>query len=251
MASAYGSLERNATSHEVSHGRVRNELIPACTLADMASTQLRSVSPEPQPFVASAELDGPEGNELLTATNGAVLIVLLAVLGLTIVAIGRLLSVHLFVGLVFVGPLALKLASTGYRFARYYTGAAAYRLKGPPLTPLRLIAPIVVASTLVVVGSGIALLLAGPGSRDTLLPIHKISFFVWLAFMAVHVLAHLPGVASALRLDVAGIPPAPGASRQATRTLLLASALVGGVVLAVLLIPDYGAWLNAHAGHHR
>jgi hypothetical protein len=216
----------------------------------MASTHLRSVSADLQPFTVSGELDGPEGNELLTATNGAVLIVLLAILGLTIVAIGRLLSVHLFVGLVLVGPLALKLASTGYRFTRYYTGAAAYRLKGPPPTPLRLIAPIVVASTLVVVGSGIWLLLAGPGSRDTLLPIHKISFFVWLAFMAIHVLAHLPGVAGALRLDVAGVAPSQGASRQAARTLLLASALVGGLLLAVLLIPEYGAWLHAHGGHH-
>ena len=33
----------------------------------------------------------------------------------------QLLWVHLFVGMVLIGPVLLKMASTGYRFARYYT----------------------------------------------------------------------------------------------------------------------------------
>jgi hypothetical protein len=32
--------------------------------------------------------------------------------------------------------------------------------------------------------SGIWLLFAGPSSRDTVLPIHKVSFIVWVAFTA-------------------------------------------------------------------
>src|SRR5581483_1620348 len=84
---------------------------------------------------------GTAGNELLTVATGAVLIVLLAVLGVTILALGRLLWVHLFVGMLLIGPLALKLSSTGYRFARYYTRNPRYRRAGPPDTPLRLIAP--------------------------------------------------------------------------------------------------------------
>jgi hypothetical protein len=59
---------------------------------------------------------GTDGNELLTSMTGAVLIVLLAVLGVTIVRIGQLIWLHLFVGLVLLGPVAAKLASTGYRF---------------------------------------------------------------------------------------------------------------------------------------
>src|SRR6478672_6065648 len=92
---------------------------------------------------------GTAGNERLTAAAGALLIVLLAVIGVTIIQLGPLLSVHMFVGMVLLGPLALKLASTGYRFARYYTANPRYRRKGPPLLPLRLLAPIVVLSTLV------------------------------------------------------------------------------------------------------
>ena len=48
--------------------------------------------------------------------------------------IGQLLWLHLFVGLLLIGPVVLKLASTGYRFARYYTNDAVYRRKGPPET---------------------------------------------------------------------------------------------------------------------
>ena len=41
---------------------------------------------------------GTDGNERLTSMAGAILIVLLAVLGVTILRIGQLIWVHLFVG---------------------------------------------------------------------------------------------------------------------------------------------------------
>ena len=55
---------------------------------------------------------------------------LLAVLGVTIVRLRPLLSEHLFVGMLLVPPVLLKMGSTGYRFARYYTGDRSYRRKG-------------------------------------------------------------------------------------------------------------------------
>src|SRR6266700_2655738 len=45
---------------------------------------------------------------------------------------GRLPGLHMFVGLLLIPPVALKLASTGYRFVRYYTASPAYRRKAPP-----------------------------------------------------------------------------------------------------------------------
>jgi hypothetical protein len=64
---------------------------------------------------------GADGNARLTGTVGVVLIALLAVEGVTILFIRPLISMHVFVGLLLVPPVALKLASTGWRFARYYT----------------------------------------------------------------------------------------------------------------------------------
>src|ERR1700733_3322571 len=108
------------------------------------------------------------GNERLTVITGLILIVLLAAVGVTIVRIGQLLWLHLFLGLVVIGPTCLKLASTGYRFVRYYTGDEAYRRKGPPAPVLRGLAPLVVFLTMAVFVTGVALLLLGPGSRDPL-----------------------------------------------------------------------------------
>src|SRR4051812_2725698 len=102
---------------------------------------------------------GIDGNKRLTVQAGAGLFVFLAALGVTIVGIGRLLWLHLFLGVLLIGPLAVKLASTGYRFARYYTGAAAYARNGPPPLVLRSMAPLLVLDTLVVFASGVALLI--------------------------------------------------------------------------------------------
>lgn len=188
---------------------------------------------------------GTTGNERLTTAVGATLIVLLAVIGVTILRIGQLLSVHMFVGMLLVGPVLLKMSSTGYRFFRYYTANPRYRRKGPPTLALRLLAPMVVLSTLVVFGTGVVLLFAGPSSRSTWFPIHKDSFFVWGAFMALHVLGHLPSMPAVLRADYS---PSERLSSDVTgrtgRVLALSGALVAGVVLAVLVIPDFGPWLN-------
>jgi hypothetical protein len=189
---------------------------------------------------------GTDGNEQLTAIAGVLLLALLAVLGVTIVRIGQLLWLHLFLGLLLIGPVVLKLASTGYRFARYYLASAAYRLKGPPHLLLRGLAPVLVVTTLAVFATGVLLLVDGPGSRDQLLLWHKVSFIVWLVAMAPHVLGHLVELPAALRLRRNAGPAATGGG--AGRAIALASAIAGGAVLAMVLLPDFAAW-TAAAGH--
>ncbi len=207
---------------------------------------------------------GTEGNEQLTAMTGVVLLIALAALGVTILRIGQLIWLHLFLGLALIGPVAVKLASTGYRFVRYYSGNHAYRRKGPPLALMRAIAPVVVASTVVVFLTGILLLADGPGERADWLLAHKASFIVWLAFTALHVLGHLAEFPRSLR--AAKFHPRPGASATgpaardraglvatgtAARWIVLAGAIVGGLILALVLIPEFASW-TAHGaiGHH-
>jgi hypothetical protein len=189
---------------------------------------------------------GPDGNELLTAVNGGILIVLLAVLGFTIPQLRQLIWLHLFLGLLLIGPVLLKMVSTGYRFAHYYARDPEYRRKGPPDIVLRLSAPIVVLSTIGVFVTGIGLLIAGPANRNPMLMLHKVTFIVWIVFMSLHVLGHLPAVANALGIGpreqihhVGGTPGTTG------RWIALTGAMVGGLVLAVVLIPEFAAW-TAH-----
>jgi hypothetical protein len=146
----------------------------------------------------------------------------------------------------------LKMASTGYRFALYYAGNWSYRRKGPPELALRLMAPAVVVSTVVVFVTGIMLLIQGPRGRGQLVEIHKVSFIVWLVFTAMHVLGHLqamPGsLRAARRVESSAIPHPGGAGRW----IALVTALAAGLVLAMVLIPDFAAWTarGAFPHHH-
>jgi hypothetical protein len=178
---------------------------------------------------------GAAGNARLTALAGAALVVLLAVEGATIPFIRPLLSVHVFVGMLLLGPVALKLASTGYRFARYYAGAREYVAQGPPAPLLRvLVAPVLVLTTLTLFATGV-LLLASPG-RGAVLGLHKASFVVWFGACGVHVLAY--GLRTLRHLG--GRDP----GGRALRLAVLAAALAGGLVVAVATYHLAGPWLH-------
>jgi hypothetical protein len=192
---------------------------------------------------AAPRTGGVAGNARLTAAVAVALLILLAAEGVTIPFIGQLLGPHMFIGLLLIPPVALKLASTGYRFARYYTNDQPYVQKGPPPLILRVLAPGVVLTTIAVFGTGVALLFAGPPS-STLIFAHKASFIAWIALMALHVLGHLlelPSLASAdwrrhgpreARLAGAGM-----------RASLLAAAIAGGVALGFLALSVGKPWL--------
>jgi hypothetical protein len=183
---------------------------------------------------------GTEGNEILTSAAAAVLVGLLVAEGITIVRMRGLLSAHMFIGLVLIGPVLLKLGSTGYRMVSYYAGSRAYRSAGPPLLPLRLMAPVLVASTIAVFASGVLLLIAGHKSGGVL-TIHKLSFILFGVVLAVHFLAYVPRVVRSLLADwgAARRQAVPGAD---ARAMLVAAAVGGGVALAVALLPTIHAY---------
>ncbi len=201
-------------------------------------------------LLARLTAGGTAGNEKLTAATGAVLLVLLAALGVTIIRRGALLNEHMFLGMLLIGPVALKLSSTGYRFVRYYSGNPRYHAKGPPTLGLRLIAPIVVASTVAVFATGGVLLVGGPAVRQPFSALHKASFIIWLAFTALHVVGHLGELPRALRAAdrTRERPWADHGSGRGGRTLALSGSLVLGTVLAILVIPLFASWAGFHHG---
>jgi hypothetical protein len=189
---------------------------------------------------------GVDGNERLTAATGVVLVVLLAALGVTILSIGPLIWWHVLLGMLLIPPVLLKLGSTGWRFVRYYTGAPEYVRRGPPLPLLRLMAPLVVAATLAVFATGVALLVVGPG-EGFLVGLHKASFVVWLAVTGVHVLVHLREIPRLVAADWRrrlAVRTEPGVSGIAWRRLLLAATLVVGAVLAIATVRYAQPWVH-------
>ena len=184
-------------------------------------------------------LGGVAGNARLTSLAGALLIVLLAVEGATIPFLGSLLSVHIFVGMLLLGPVALKLAATGYRFARYYAHSPAYVRHGAPLPLMRVVvAPVLVLSTLTLFGTGV-LLLAIP-QRGALLGLHKASFIVWFGATAIHVLVYAVRAGTWASADLRG----RRVGGEWLRLAVLVLALGAGVAIAVVTFPLASPWLH-------
>jgi hypothetical protein len=193
---------------------------------------------------------GPDGNERLTAAAAAVLFLLLAAEGVTIVLLRPLFSAHVFIGMLLIPPVALKLGSTGWRFMRYYRSDPEYRRKGPPLLPLRLLAPLVVASTVGVFATGVALLVVGPAG-GIVLGLHKASFAVWLVATGIHVLAYLRRIPALAAADWRpGRAATGGVGGSLSRRLLLAGTLVAGAILAIATVRYAQPWVHWIAAHH-
>ena len=201
--------------------------------------------------IGSLNGGGTDGNERLTTVTGVILIVMLAAIGFTIPQLHQFIWMHLFVGFLLIGPVLLKVATTGYRFVRYYTHDPAYRRKGPPEIVLRLIAPIVVLSTIGVFATGVGLIIVGPADRNPMLLLHKVTFIVWVVFTSLHILGHLPAVGRTLGVGRDRVEVGAGA---AGRWIALTGAIVAGLVLAVVLIPEFAAWTGhgvfVHHHHH-
>ena len=171
---------------------------------------------------------GSGGNEQLTAIVAALLVPLLLAEAATLLNIRSLLTVHAFIGMLLVPVVAVKLASAGWRMIRYYAGREEYVRRGPPQLAIRLVvAPVLVASTVVLFGTGVALL-ALDRAQGSLVGLHKASFVVWGGAFGLHFLTRAGLLWRALRRRVPGL-----SLRLAAATL----SIVAGVALATLTLP--------------
>jgi hypothetical protein len=213
----------------------------------LASAVVESQVVAPAPARAAAA--GVEGNSRLTASAAVVLLVLLAAEGATLVAIHALVKPHVFLGFALIPPVALKAGSTIYRFARYYGGNPGYRRKGPPHILLRVLGPAVIALTVLLLGSGVALGTTHGNLQQSVLFVHKASFVLWFGAMTMHVLGH---VLETLRVGprdwTAGTAAAPRVTGAALRRWSVAGSVVAGLALGTWGLAALGPW-SGHLSH--
>jgi len=210
----------------------------------------RAVEEEGRP--SSSERLNPDGNERLTAAVGLVLIVLTVVeLATVVFGLRQFLSLHVFVGLALIPPVLLKLASTGWRFTRYYARSEAYRSRGAPQLSMRLLAPLLVAATVVVFGSGVAMGILHGRSLSLARQLHGPASVAWMLLLGVHVLAYLRRAIVGATEDVATVSRASVRGAKG-RTFLLVGAIVAGIAAAAGALPVQHHWLHLPPKHdHR
>lgn len=195
---------------------------------------------------------GPAGNAQTTAALGLLILVLFLAELVTLLDVGGLISWHIAIGVILVPPTLTKCGTTGWRIVRYYAGARPYRRAGPPPMPLRVLGPFVIATTIAVLGSGLALLPLGPdtgrtplfsalGREISPLTIHQGTFILWCVATGLHVLAR---TVHAVQLLTKSRP----AGTTARVGAILTTVAVGGLAAAIVLGAS-GSWTNAHPYH--
>jgi len=194
----------------------------------------------------------PDGNERLTAAIGVLLLVpILVELATIVLGVHTFMSLHVFVGLALIPAVLLRLGSTGWRFARYYTRSRAYVEHGPPQLAMRLLAPLLVAATVVLFGSGVAMGLLHGQALQLARRLHGPASVIWLLLIGVHVLVYLRRAVRDYGRDLrpsAG-PTVPGARG---RSYVLAAALGLGLLAGAAAVPAQHRWINLHRHHdHR
>jgi hypothetical protein len=203
----------------------------------------------------SPRTGGPAGNALLTAWLGIALLLLFLVEGVTLASMHQLIAVHILVGGALVAVTGAKTATTGWRILRYYTGDSQYVRAGPPPLVLRLLGPLLIATALAVLGTGLALVAVGSSSSFeplfavggfsvSALTLHQVAFILWLVVTVVHVLARtIPAVKLVTRRSGRG-SAAPGRLMRLGALLAIA---VAGVGFAVLAVHFAGSWTHQWA----
>ncbi|HEY4018199.1 MAG TPA: hypothetical protein VGM75_05900 [Pseudonocardiaceae bacterium] len=197
---------------------------------------------------------GPAGNARLTAWTGAVLLVLFLIELATLLDVTGLISWHVVVGVLLVPPALFKTGTTGWRIFRYYRRSPVYRQAGPPPMMLRVLGPLVVAGTLAVLGSGLALVALGQdaslrpfltvlGYQVSALTVHQASFVVWAVVTGLHTLGRL---VPATRIVTGRVAVPGGVARIAG----LLGVTVIAALAAVLIYGVSTSWVTQPIEHH-
>jgi len=191
-----------------------------------------------------------DGNSRLTAIVGTVILPIFVAAFITgkLAASGAL-SAHVAIGLVIAAPIAVKLASVTYRMVSYYRGVPAYRRRGRPSSPLRLLGGALGAVTMLLVVSGLVLAVGPSSAHQVALSIHKLTSYAAVLALALHLIAHLR---AAVRLTTAELRPhvlrVPG---RRARLALLSASLVTGALLAVMLANRGSVYAHRYLPHAR
>jgi hypothetical protein len=191
----------------------------------------------------------PVGNARLTALVGLLILLGPVAVELATIVLGvhSHMSLHVFVGLALIPAVVLKLASTGWRFARYYTRSQAYVEHGAPRVTMRLLAPLFVAATVVLFSSGNAMgVLQGHG-LVVARRLHGPASVLWSVLFGVHALVYLKrALVDGSREVTADEPPVAGRRR---RGYAIAVVVALGLAVGAATVPAQHRWVRLPRDH--
>jgi hypothetical protein len=179
----------------------------------------------------------------LIGMSGSVILPLILVEVATVaLGVKNVITLHVAVGLVLIGPIMVKLASVTHRMLSYYRGVSEYLRRGKPTDGLRLLGGALAVATILLVVSGLELIVGPSRLQAPARSVHVATAYLTVALIIVHVAIHLP---KALRLASADARPhAPIVPGARSRWLALTASLALGGLLALLLAGRGASYLH-------
>jgi hypothetical protein len=149
-----------------------------------------------------------------------------------VLGVKSVITLHVVIGLVLLGPALVKLASVTYRMVSYYRGVSEYRQRGKPAGGLRLLGGALAVLLLLLLASGLVLILGPNGAHSAARAIHVVTAYLIVLLLIAHLANHL---LQAARLASADTRPRTAIRGARSRWLTLLVSLALGGVLALLL----------------
>jgi hypothetical protein len=140
------------------------------------------------------------GNRALTSWAGLLLLPGLAVVALSGLVFRNFWQLHYIAGLSLIPLLLVKLGSTTYRALSYYARRAVYRAAGAPEWIGRLLAPALIASTIVAMATGIWMW-SQHSEAQPWAKLHVLSVLAMGACVGLHLLLRTPVSLQAVARD--------------------------------------------------
>jgi hypothetical protein len=200
-----------------------------------------------QPALRRAALTGkrnPDGNARLTGISASFVLPLILVEVVTVIlGVKSVITVHVVIGLILLGPALLKLASVTYRMASYYRGVGGYQRRGRPTVGRRLLGGALAVLFVLLMASGLVLIAGPNAAHSPARAIHVVTAYLVVLLLAVHLAIHF---VPALRLTSADMRPRTAVPGARLRWLALMASLAAGGVLALSLGGQGSTYLHQY-----
>ena len=105
--------------------------------------------------------------------------------------IGNLLTLHVFLGMLLLGPGQPEDRVHALAFHQVLHRLGGLRAEGPPAPLQRVTEQFVILTTVAVLGTGVMLVLEGPGNGSWA-RLHHLSFFLWAVVVVIHLASYVP-----------------------------------------------------------
>ncbi len=205
----------------------------------------------PAPVQEAARARTPDrnvdGNARLTGISASfVLPLILFEVATVVLGVKSVITPHVAVGLLLVGPVLLKLGSVTYRMASYYRGVSEYRQRGKPAGGLRMLGGCLAVLMLLLLTSGLVLIVGPNWAHSEARTVHAVTAYGAVALLVIHLAVHL---VQAMRLASADMRR-PAVRGARIRWLAVFASLALGGVLALLLAGHGSTYLHHYYPHY-